>query len=135
MSRIPKVRAERGFTFVEIMTAMALLAVLVAIAWGKFSKSYEHAFKATMVSDLRNLATAEELYYRLHLKYTDDIDVLDIKPSAKSTIYITEADNRGWSAYTEMPQTPEKCELYIGSTASSPLGLAGTSEKIVCDVP
>ena len=35
-----------GFTFVEIMTALALLAVLTVIAWGKFSKSYDEALEA-----------------------------------------------------------------------------------------
>jgi prepilin-type N-terminal cleavage/methylation domain-containing protein len=126
---------KHGFTFVEIMTALALLAVLVVIAWGKFNKSFEKALRATMVSDLRNLATAQEIYYRQHLTYAADVNQVVISPSAKSQITITMADPTSWAAYTEIERTPEKCELLIGGNASSALGIATVSERIECGVP
>jgi prepilin-type N-terminal cleavage/methylation domain-containing protein len=126
-----------GFTFVEIMTALALLAILTAIAWGKFSKSYDKALEATMMSDLRNLATAQQIYYREHMTYADDVALVteSMNPSPKSKITIADAHARGWSAYTQMDATDERCELYVGRDVSSPLGYATTSERIACDSP
>jgi len=126
-----------GFTFVEIMTALALLAVLTVIAWGKFSKSYDKALEATMISDLRNLATAQEIYYREHLTYADDVALVSesMNPSPKSDITITDAHPRGWAGWTRMDATDERCELYVGRDVSSPLGYAETSERIACGSP
>jgi prepilin-type N-terminal cleavage/methylation domain-containing protein len=126
-----------GFTFVEIMTALALLAVLTVIAWGKFSKSYDEALEATMTSDLRNLATAQEIYYREHLTYADDVILVSesMNPSPKSAITVTDAHTRGWAAWTHIDATDKRCELYVGRDVSSPLGYASTAERIVCDSP
>jgi prepilin-type N-terminal cleavage/methylation domain-containing protein len=126
-----------GFTFVEIMTALALLAVLTVIAWGKFSKSYDKALETTMMSDLRSLATAQEIYYRENLTYATDVILVSesMNPSPKSAITITDANARGWAAWTQMDATDERCELYVGRDVSSPLGYADTSERIVCDSP
>jgi len=125
----------RGFTIVEIITALALLAVLTVIAWGKFNTSFDKALRATMISDLRNLAAAQEIYYREHQTYTDDLSLLTITPSAKSRITISEAARTGWAAWAEIERTTERCELHVGSTASSPLGLTEDPERIVCGVP
>lgn len=123
-----------GFTFVEIMTVLALIAVLVVIAVGKYNKSYEKALRATMIHDLRNTATAQELYYRLYQTYANDITLVDIEPSPKSTIYITDSSPQGWAGWNEIQRSPERCELYVGNS-SPPLGFATTSERITCQVP
>lgn len=119
------------------MTALALLAVLTVIAWGKFSKSYDQALQATMMSDLRNLATAQEIYYREHLTYADDVGLVSesMNPTPKSKITIAEAHARGWAAWTRMDATDRRCELYAGRDVSSPLGYATSSESIACDSP
>jgi prepilin-type N-terminal cleavage/methylation domain-containing protein len=126
-----------GFTFVEVMTALALLAVLTVIAWGKFSKSYDQALEATMMSDLRNLATAQEIYYREHMTYADDLTLVsdNMNPSPKSAITIADAHASGWAAWTRMDATDERCELYVGRDVSSTLGYATAPERIACDSP
>jgi prepilin-type N-terminal cleavage/methylation domain-containing protein len=126
-----------GFTFVEIMTALALLAVLTVIAWGKFSRSYDMALETTMISDLRNLATAQEVYYREHLTYTNDVALLSesMNPSPKSRITITAAHSRGWAGWAQIEATELRCELYVGHGVSSPLGYTDASERIACDSP
>lgn len=123
-----------GFTFVEIMTVLALIAILVVIAVGKYNKSYEKALRATMIQDLRNTTTAQELYYRLYQTYAPNISLVDIEPSPKSTIYITDSSPQGWSGWNEIERSPERCELYVGNS-SPPLGIATTSERIACAEP
>jgi prepilin-type N-terminal cleavage/methylation domain-containing protein len=124
-----------GFTFVELLTAMALFAILVVIAWGKFNNSYERALRVTLVSDLRNTATAQELYYRVHQTYAADMALLQasVKPSPKSTVYIADSNPMGWTGWNEIAQTDERCELWVGKNVTPALGIATTSERIYCD--
>ena len=131
MKRLDK----RGFTFVEILTVIALIAILTTIAWGRFSNTHEQALRATMMSDLRNLATAQELYWRLGYVYSPTVGPLGVIPSAKSQIYITEATASGWAAWNEMDGTIYQCELYFGNGVSSPLGYSPSSERIACGIP
>jgi prepilin-type N-terminal cleavage/methylation domain-containing protein len=126
---------QRGFTIIELMTAMALLAVLAVIAWTRFNRAHEKALRAVLLSDIRNLATAEELYFRLNQQYTTDLSLLSIDPSPQSSMTVTAADVVGWAAYNEIDGTDEQCEMYVGKSHSSPLGLADASEKIACGVP
>lgn len=123
---------DRGFTFVELLVALAVLAILVVIAWGKFNRSYDEALETTMISDLRNLATAQELYYRNHLTYSNTVDQLDIQPSPSSQISITSANPTGWSAWSQMERTLARCEVYVGDGHSAPLGIAESPEQITC---
>ncbi|MHC4236188.1 MAG: hypothetical protein ACYSUQ_13815 [Planctomycetota bacterium] len=82
----------------------------------------------------RNAATAQELYHRLHLTYASDASLLEIDPSPKSTMYITEATPRGWAGWNEIERAEERCELYVGD-AGSPLGIAPTAERVTCERP
>ncbi len=120
-----------GFTYVEVVTVIALMVVLAVVAWGRFSKSYELAFKATMIYDLKNLATAQELYYRLHFDYASSVSNLNFSPSSESIITITEATPTGWAGWNQMPSMDTQCELYVGN-AVSPLGFSPTSERVGC---
>ncbi len=124
-----------GFTFVEMLTAIALLAVLVVIAWGKFTTSFEEVLEATMISDLRNVATAQEVYYRNHVTYTADLAALTISPAPTSEIVIVSADVRGWAAWNRTDNTLLRCEVYVGNGHAAPLGFAETPEQITCDKP
>jgi len=124
----------KGFTIVELLTVMALIAVLVAIAWGRFNKSHEKALEATMLTDLRNLMTGQELYYRLHQTYAPDISLVNIEPSPRSAIHVTDSNPMGWAAWNEISGASKTCGVYIG-TATPPQGFVTTSSRIFCDVP
>ncbi len=130
-SRCTTFRSKNGFTFVEILTVLALIAVLVAIAWGKFNRSYDKALRATLISDLRNTMTAQELYYRLHMTYAPSINMVGITPSPESNVHITESSPLGWAAWNDIKRSTYKCEVYIGD-AKSPLGIAPNSSQIAC---
>lgn len=126
----------QGFTFVEILTVLALFAVLVLIAWGTFNRSHEKALTATLVSDLRNVTTAQELYHRLNLNYAGDIGTLRdaLSPSPRSEVHITAANPRGWAGWNEIEGSDQQCEIYVGREVDPPLGVATTSEKIFCKI-
>ncbi|MFL5567038.1 MAG: prepilin-type N-terminal cleavage/methylation domain-containing protein [Gemmatimonadaceae bacterium] len=52
----------KGFTLVELLIVVVIIALLAAIAIPKFSNTKDKAYVAQMKSDLRNLATYEEQY-------------------------------------------------------------------------
>lgn len=128
---------ERGFTLVEIVAVMLILGVLVAFAWLKWNNSHEKALEATLVSDMRNLALVQEIYYRDHGVYAAsaaEISVL-LDPSPRSTLHITDASNLGWAGWNEIEGAEKNCEYYVGSGMTSPLGIATSSERVACGVP
>ena len=61
MSRILK--SNKGFTLVELMIVIAILAILVAIAIPRFSAYRMKAYNAAALSDLKNVRSIIDSYY------------------------------------------------------------------------
>ena len=53
----------KGFTLIELLIVVVIIGILAAIAIPKFASTKEKAYLASMKSDLRNLATAQEGYF------------------------------------------------------------------------
>lgn len=53
----------RGFTLVELLVAIAIVGVLVAIAIPQYQQYRQHAYENMVRSDVRNAASIEEAYY------------------------------------------------------------------------
>src|ERR671912_454053 len=56
-------RSRKGFTLIELLIVVVIIGILAAIAIPKFANTKEKAYVASMKSDLRNMATAEEAYF------------------------------------------------------------------------
>ena len=52
----------KGFTLIELLIVVVIIGILAAIAIPKFASTKEKAYLASMKSDLRNLATAQEAF-------------------------------------------------------------------------
>ena len=55
-------RTERGFTLVELLIVVAIIAILAAIAIPQFSKYRLRAYKTELDSDTKNSYTAAQAY-------------------------------------------------------------------------
>jgi type IV pilus assembly protein PilA len=55
-------RNTKGFTLIELLIVVVIIGILAAIAIPKFAATKQNAYLATVKTDLRNLATAEEGY-------------------------------------------------------------------------
>lgn len=53
----------RGFTLLELLVVLAIVAALLGIAVPQYSNYRKRAYDARAMSDLRNAAIAEEVYF------------------------------------------------------------------------
>jgi type IV pilus assembly protein PilA len=125
-------RSSSGFTLIELLIVVVIIGILAAIAIPKFANTKEKAYVASMKSDLRNLATAEESYFYSNELYTTDLSQLKFSTSPGITVAIPEATAGGWSAKATDPQaTGRSCAIYFGGVSA--LAPATVEGQITCD--
>lgn len=72
--------SDKGFTLIEIMIVVAIIAILAAIAMPQLSAYRTRSYNTTAVSDLKNAAIAQEAYYVENRRYTNSISNLTATP-------------------------------------------------------
>jgi prepilin-type N-terminal cleavage/methylation domain-containing protein len=90
-------KREEGFTLIEVMIVVAIIAALAAIAIPQLSVHRTRSYNTTAVSDLKNAAIAQEAYYVDNRLYTNDISSLT---SAPYNLGISRGVNIGVSSAT-----------------------------------
>lgn len=60
---------QRGFTLIEMMVVVSIIAILAALLIPNFSRARAQAQSATCISNLKTIGTALELYYTDHQYY------------------------------------------------------------------
>jgi prepilin-type N-terminal cleavage/methylation domain-containing protein len=72
-------KLRKGFTLIELLIVVVIIGILAAIAIPKFANTKSKAYKTAMISDLRNLVTAEEAFFSDSGKYSTTIDSSHVK--------------------------------------------------------
>ncbi|MGH8978137.1 MAG: prepilin-type N-terminal cleavage/methylation domain-containing protein [Acidimicrobiia bacterium] len=82
---------EEGFTLIELMVVVLIIAILIAIAIPTFLGARERAQNRAAQSDLRNGLTAEKTFYTDDELFTNDVPSLEaIEPSLSwATVFST----------------------------------------------
>ena len=114
-------RTRRGFTLIELLVVVVIIGILAAIAIPKFQSTKGKANAATLKSDLRNLATAQEAYFYTNLTYTSSLPSLNVALSTGVTVTWGTVTAAGWSAKVTHPLAyPIECAMFMGSVAAFP---------------
>ena len=84
-----KDRGERGFTLIEMMIVVAIIAILVSILVPNFIRARAQAQTAACEANIKEIATALELYQTDNLKYPASGEATssntDLKPYLNQT--------------------------------------------------
>ncbi len=125
-----KRRDIQGFTLIELLIVVVVIGILATIAIPKFSAMRTKAYIAAVTSDLKNVASQQEIYLSNQFTYASDVSNLDITITDEVTIKINESTGSGWAATgTHSGLAGEQCGIYIGDAAASgasPATLPGT---------
>jgi type IV pilus assembly protein PilA len=113
-------RDRKGFTLIELLIVVVIIGILAAIAIPKFSATREKAYFAAMKSDLKNLATQQEIYYSDYYGYTSSIGDLGFATSDGVYVTITDPSTLGWAAITTHAalETTQGCAIFYGEGAA-----------------
>ncbi len=109
-------RDRKGFTLIELLIVVVIIGILAAIAIPKFSSTREKAYFAAMKSDLKNLASQQEVYYADEYSYSASTANLGFAMSEAVNVGIA-ATATGWSAtatHDALPASTQGCGIYYG---------------------
>ncbi len=127
-------RDRKGFTLIELLIVVVIIGILAAIAIPKFSATREKAYFAAMKSDLKNLASQQEIYYSDSYAYTSSATLLTFVTSQGVNATITPGTD-GWSASVTHSAlaTTEGCAIYYGNGSAPPAPISpGSVGEIAC---
>ena len=117
----------KGFTLIELLIVVVIIGILAAIAIPKFSATRERAYFAAMKSDLKNLATQQEIYYADFYTYTATQLDLGFVSSDGVNVLVPQATNQGWAAtatHDALDAAADGCSIYYGDATAITLGTA-----------
>jgi type II secretion system protein G len=118
--------AKKGFTLIELLIVVVIIGILAAIAIPKFANTKEKAYLASMKSDLRNLATAQESYFADNQTYTTSTIAVNFSPSSGVTVTIPDAAGTKWTATATHSATTKVCKIGFGADTT----VSGASEGV-----
>jgi len=128
-------RDKKGFTLIELLIVVVIIGILAAIAIPKFSSTREKAFFSAMKSDLKNLASQQEIYFSDHYTYSSSLANLGYVATDGVTVVPT-GDTDGWNANAvHAAMSGEGCNIYYGSginAAATGVGGASQAGEIAC---
>jgi len=114
-------KTSRGFTLIELLIVVVIIGILAAIAIPKFANTKGKANAASLKSDLRNLATAQEAYFYDNSVYTTTITDLAFRSSPGVVLTVPVATGSGWQAVATHPASfPLTCAIYFGNVPALP---------------
>jgi len=128
-----RIRAE-GFTLIETLIVVVVIGVLAAIAIPKFSRMRERAMIAAVTSDLKHLASQQEIYHDDHQVYANDPSLLTgLTITRGVNLVVNQSDRTGWAATGfHDGLAGSVCGIFYGSASSANAAPATIAGSVIC---
>ena len=124
----------RGFTLIELLIVVVVIGILATIAIPKFSAMRTKSYVATVTSDLKNLASQQEIYLSNEYSYAATTTATEMTLTANVTITINESTGTGWAATgTHSGLAGQWCGIYFGDAAASGATPAAAPGTVQCN--
>jgi type II secretory pathway pseudopilin PulG len=118
-----------------MLMVIVIIGILAAIAMPKLGKTRERGYFKSIMSDLRNLQTQQEIYYspQFQIYASTTADLANYVTSPGVTVTITEAGNTGWAATGAHAglDAVQMCAVFFGTVSSVPAP-ASTPGIVTC---
>jgi prepilin-type N-terminal cleavage/methylation domain-containing protein len=110
------VRDERGFTLIELMTVILIIAVLILLALPTFLGTRNRAWDRAATADVRNAFAAERAYYTDTLTYTTNPATMT---AIEAAITYLDGDTPLVTDVVYLHLHPVPNELYVSAMSES----------------
>lgn len=121
-----------GFTLIELLIVVVIIGILAAVAIPKFANTKGKSYAASLKSDIRNLATAQEAYFYDSGIYTTNLTALNASMTNGVIVTFGVATAGGWSAKVTHPlAAPIECAMFSGS--APPMAPATIEGQLACN--
>ena len=102
----------RGFTLIELLIIIAIIGILAAIAIPQFNSYRARGYNSGVMSDMRNISTAQEAYHMDHETYAGSVEILQATSNVKLTNGVTISISKSDDAFTLVGYHPSGNKTY-----------------------
>jgi type IV pilus assembly protein PilE len=130
---------QRGFTLIETLVAMAVMAILASLAWPSFASAVQRSRRIEATAALMQVQLAQERWRSGHAAYAADLAMLGLgaRPLSYYRLAITGSTTSGYTVVataigtqaSDMPCTSLVVTLDAGRTV---LGSTGSAAASAC---
>lgn len=85
---------KQGFTLIELLVVVLIIGILSSVAVPQYTKAVAKARVVEAITALKSLTEAQEVFFLANMRYTDNLDELDVEIHNPGKYYRYECEPR-----------------------------------------